>query len=104
MIHKETRLIIFITLICIIPLFTNAQSWAQMENDYNSFLKNKQNDLALSKAREMNSWAMKSAGDTSIYLPISLKLIGNAYENRDSAIFYYDSALNVLEKQNRKYQ
>ena len=103
MIHKDTRLIIFITLICIIPLFTHAQSWAQMENDYNSFLKNKQNDLAVSKAREMYSWAMKSEGDTSIYLPISLKLIGSAYKNSDSAIFYYDSALNVIEKQNRKY-
>ena len=103
MIHKDTRLIIFITLICIIPLFTHAQSWAQMENDYNSFLKNKQNDLAVSKAREMYSWAMKSEGDTSIYLPISLKLIGSTYKNSDSAIFYYDSALNVIEKQNRKY-
>ena len=102
MIHKNTRLIIFITLSCIISLFTNAQSWDEMENDYNSFLKNKQNDLAISKAREMNSWAMKSEGDTSIYLPISLKLIGSAYENSDSAIFYYNSALNVLEKQNRK--
>jgi tetratricopeptide (TPR) repeat protein len=103
MIQKDIRLIVFITLSFIIPLFANAQSWDQMENDYNSFLKNKQNDLAVSKAREMNSWAMKSEGDTSIYLPISLKLIGSAFENSDSAIFYYNSALNVLEKQNRKY-
>ena len=102
MIHKITRLIVFITLSCIIPLFANAQSWDKMENDYNSFLKNKQNDLAVSKAREMNSWAMKSEGDTSIYLPISLKLIGSAFNNNDSAIFYYDAALSILKKQNRK--
>ena len=104
MIHKNTRLIIFITMSCIIPLFTNAQSWAQMENDYNSFLKNKQNDLAISKAREMHSWAMKSEGDTSIYLPISLKLIGNAFinANSDSAIVYFNLALTTLNKQKRE--
>ena len=103
MINKDTRLIVFITLSCIIPLFANAQSWDQMENDYNSFLKNKQNDIAVSKAKEMCSWTIKSEGDTSIYLPISLKLIGNAYKNSDSAIFYYDAALNILKKQKRTY-
>ena len=54
-----------------------AQTWEQMENDYNALLKNKQNDLAVSKAKEIYNWVKKNEGDTCIHLPISLKLIGS---------------------------
>ncbi len=86
----------------IFPGITLAQSWDQMENEYRTLLKNKQNDLALVKAKEMYSWVRTNESDTSIHLPISLKYIGNAFINNDSAIVYYDIALNVLKKQKRE--
>ncbi len=79
-----------------------AQTWEQMENEYNTLLKNKQNDLALVKAKEMYSWVETNESDTSIHLPISLKYFGNAFINNDSAIVYYDMALTILKKQKRE--
>ena len=89
-------LFLFASVLC------DAQNWNQFENEYNALLKNKQNDLALVKAKEMYSWVKTNESDTSIHLPISLKYIGNAFINNDSAIIYYDIALNVLKKQKRE--
>jgi CHAT domain-containing protein len=82
---------------------STAQTWEQMEIEYNSLLKNKKNDLALIKAKEMYNWVKTNESDTSLHLPISLKLVGNSFNIsiNDSALFFYDKALNVLSKQNR---
>ena len=79
-----------------------SQTWDQLETEYNNLLKNKENDLAVTKAKEIYYWVKANESDTSIHLPISLKLIGNAFVNNDSAIVYYDIALNFLKKQKRE--
>ena len=78
-----------------------AQTWNQLETEYNNLTKNKQKDAALIKAKEIYSWVKVNESDTSIHLPFSLNLIGNAFVNNDSAIVYYDIALNILTKQKR---
>ncbi len=95
--------ILFI-LLMVISLADHAQNWELMENEYNSLLKNKQNDLALIKAKEIYSWVKMNESDTSIHLPISLKLIGNSFQafNKDSSITYYDKGLQELFRQNRR--
>ena len=79
-----------------------AQTWNQLEKEYNDLMKNEQNELAVTKAKEIYSWVKVNESDTSIHLPISLKLIGNAFVNNDSAIVYYDFSLNILKKQKRE--
>jgi CHAT domain-containing protein len=89
-------LFLFVSVLC------NAQTWNQLEIEYNTLLKNKQNDLAVNKAKEIYNWVKKNEGDTCIHLPISLKYIGNAFINNDSAILYYDIALAGLKKQKQE--
>ena len=105
MINKNSNIFhyVFIVIFCaIIPCIAHAQSWNQMENEYNNLFKNKENDLAVNKAKEMYNWVKKNESDTCIHLPMSLKYIGNAFINNDSAIAYYDIALNILKKQKRE--
>jgi CHAT domain-containing protein/tetratricopeptide (TPR) repeat protein len=89
-------LFLFVSVLC------NAQSWNQLETEYKNFFKNKQNDLAVNKAKEIYYWVKSNESDTSLHLPISLKYIGNEFINNDSAIAYYDIALNILKKQKRE--
>ena len=79
-----------------------AQTWNQLESEYNTLLNNKKNDSALIKAKEIYSWVKVNEGDTSLHLPISLKLIGNAFINNDSAIKYFETALLILKNQFRE--
>ena len=52
-----------------------SQTWDQLETEYNNLTKNKQNELALNKAKEIYSWVKANESDTSIHLPICFKLI-----------------------------
>ena len=95
------RLVIILFIFCFNSGYT--QTWEQLETEYNTLLNNKKNDSALIKSKEIYSWVKVNEGDTSLNLPISLKLIGNAFMNinKDSAIHYYNLGINVLNKQNR---
>ena len=95
-----TRLVIILFIFCFNSGYT--QTWNQLESDYNTLLNNKKNDSALIKSKEMYSWVKVNEGDTSLNLPISLKLIGNSFENNDSSLFYYELALKNLKIQNRE--
>jgi tetratricopeptide (TPR) repeat protein/CHAT domain-containing protein len=99
--HKHFFLIIFSSFLSI---FLRAQTYDQLETEYNALLKSQQNDLALIKAKEVYSWVKANESDTSIHLPISLKYIGNAFQlfNKDSSITYYDNALDILIAKKRE--
>ena len=94
------QIVIILFIFCFNSGYT--QTWDKLESEYNTLLNNKKNDSALIKAKEMYSWVKVNECDTSLHLPISLKLLGNAFENNDSSLFYYDLALKNLNKQNRE--
>jgi len=53
----------------------------------------------------MNSWLLNNQSDTSLLFAISFRQIGNGFlglKQKDSAIYYYQSSLEALKKQNRK--
>ena len=54
----------------------NAQSWEQMEGEYNALLQTKKHDLAISKAKEMYAWVKKNEGDTKRILDALEKEFG----------------------------
>jgi tetratricopeptide (TPR) repeat protein len=81
-----------------------SQDWNHLETEYNNLLKNKQNDLALKKAKEMNSWALVNQGDSSVKYAVSLRYLGDCFYSlleADSAIIYFKYSLDALTKQNR---
>ena len=94
--------IFIIILFVLLSLGSKAQTWEQFEKDYNNLLDNKQNELALTKAKEMYSWAKENESDTSLHLPISLKFIGNSFLNfnKDSALKYYRYSIEYLKSSN----
>jgi CHAT domain-containing protein/tetratricopeptide (TPR) repeat protein len=95
---KNCVLILFV----LIHIDSKAQTWSQLENEYNTLLNSKNNDLALIKAKEMYSWVKKNESDTSLHLPISLKFIGNSFLNfnKDSALKYYRYSIENLKSSN----
>ena len=98
------RITIYILLLFFgINLNVYSQTWTQLEAEYNLIVKNGQADLQLNKAKEIYSWVNYNENDTSIHLPISLKLIGNSFMEiyPDSSLAYYNFALEILDKQNR---
>lgn len=79
----------------------NAQTWESLKKEYQELMNQKQRDKAFLKAKELYAWVKINEGDTSIHLPVSLKLIGNSSLKIDTALYYYNLGLLILEKQNR---
>jgi len=87
-------------------LFTSAfsQSWKQMESEFYNLLRKNENKIAKNKAFEILTWAKLNHSDTSLILPQSYRLLGDAYysENADSSIFYYKQSKTLLQFQKRQ--
>ncbi len=98
--------VLIVIIVFLFPRITQAQTWEQMENDYENLLNESQNDLALNKAKELKQFALRNEGDTSLKYAVSLRYIGNCFRfnnNNDSAIFYLEKSLSTLKNQNRYY-
>jgi tetratricopeptide (TPR) repeat protein/CHAT domain-containing protein len=76
--------------------------YAKLESVYNRLYEEDKKDSMLLVARQINGWTRENEGDTSLHYATSFRFIGHAFENSDSALFYYESSLCLLEKQNRK--
>ncbi len=61
-------------------------------------------DSALIFAKQMNSWAFKNEGDTSLRYAVSLRYIGNCFHAKipDSTLIYYKKSVSILSNQGRK--
>jgi CHAT domain-containing protein/Tfp pilus assembly protein PilF len=77
------------------------RSYEQMEVDYNRFKSEGMKDSVLLVAREMNEWALKNEGDTSLRYASSFRYIGNGFSDEDSALVYYEKSIDALINQNR---
>jgi len=97
---KQLAVLFFILL----ALGVGAQnrSYDQMEVDYNRFKNEGKKDSVLLVAREMNEWALKNEGDTSLRYAVSFRYIGNGFVNQDSSLVFYAMSLKTLEAQHRK--
>jgi CHAT domain-containing protein len=81
-----------------------AQNWGQLESNYYSCLKIGNYLQAIQLGRAMYNNVDISERDTSVRLAYCSKLIGNAYslaDVEDSALFYYDNGLKLLELQKK---
>jgi tetratricopeptide (TPR) repeat protein len=96
---KQLALVLF----TLLTLGARAQSrsYDQMEVDYNRFKNEGKKDSILLVAREMNEWALRNEGDSSLRYAVSFRYIGNGHLSQDSSLFYYKKSLLFLEKINR---
>ena len=100
---------IFFLLLSLLALSSNAicqsNSYDKLEEAYNQFRKEGKNDSSLIVAKKMNVWALQFEGDTSLNYGVSLMYLGNSFKDlsvEDSALFYWNRSLQILDNQNRE--
>jgi len=94
--------IIFLTLT--LRAFAQTDAYNQLKIQYDSLRKVKNHEGALLVAKQMSIWALQNETDTSLRYAVSLRYMGNCFNELqigDSTLFYWDNSLAILEKQNR---
>jgi tetratricopeptide (TPR) repeat protein/CHAT domain-containing protein len=78
--------------------------YEELKAAYDQFRKEGKNDSSLSAAKKMNAWALQFETDSSLRYAVSLRHVGNSFNSLsryDSALYYWNKSLEVLEKQQR---
>ncbi len=85
-------------------LFAQKDTYDQLKTQYDSLRKAENFEGALVAAKQMNTWALKNETDTSLRYAVSLRQVGNIFmklQIGDSALFYWNKSISILEKQKR---
>ena len=82
--------------------YSQNYDYDNFQKKYKHYSNENKLDSALFFARQMNSWALKNEGDTSLRFAVSYRYIGNCFTLADSALYYYDLSLLILKKQKRE--
>ncbi len=98
-------------LIFLLLLFTFSQMgygqsdvYEELKKTYDQLRKEGKNDNSLVVAKKMNTWALQFETDSSLRYAVSLRYVGNSFSGlsqNDSALYYWNKSLAVLEKQQR---
>ena len=78
--------------------------YEELKVAYDQFRKEGKNDSSLIAAKKMNAWALQFETDSSLKYAVSLRYVGisfNSLSRTDSALYYWNKSLEVLEKQQR---
>ena len=98
---KSISLFVFLFL----SYFANSQdTYISLKSQYDRFRKEEKHGSALLVSKQMNVWALQNETDTSLRYAVTFRYIGNCYYQvsvDDSALYYWDRSLIILEKQNR---
>ena len=75
-----------------------------LDETYQKHISENKIDSALFFAKQLNAWALKNEGDTSLRYAISLRYIGNCFDELgtiDSSLLYWNESLRILKEQKR---
>jgi tetratricopeptide (TPR) repeat protein len=78
--------------------------YEELKAAYDQFRKEGKNDSSLTAAKKMNAWALQFETDSSLRYAVSLRYVGISFislSRTDSALYYWNKSLEVLEKQQR---
>ncbi len=78
--------------------------YEELKVAYDQFRKEGKNDSSLTAAKKMNAWALQFETDSSLRYAVSLRYVGISFTSlsrNDSALYYWNKSLEVLEKQQR---
>ncbi len=87
-------------------LKSQSNHYDKLKSQYNLLLEQEKHDSALILAKQMNAWALQNETDSAFHYAVSLRFIGECYDNlkiTDSAFNYWRNSIVVLKKQNRFY-
>ena len=94
-----------LTLVCFKNInYAQNINYESLKEKYESYRNESKLDSALFFAKQINSWAFKNEGDTSLRYAVSLRYIGNCFHSKipDSTLFYYEKSLLILSNQGRE--
>ena len=100
----KQRLFLFFFINVCLSLNAQQNHYNQLKVHYDSLRKVENHESALLVAKQMNVWALQNETDTSLRYAVSLRYVGNCFNELqigDSTLFYWDNSLAILEKQNR---
>jgi tetratricopeptide (TPR) repeat protein len=79
------------------------EEFKKLKNNFDRFRNEEKNDSVLITAKQMNVWALKNNGDTSVAYISSFISIGAAFSSLnqiDSALFYFKVSLMKFKNEN----
>jgi CHAT domain-containing protein len=84
--------------------YSQKSDYDYFQKKYEYYSNENKLDSALFFAKQMNFWAFKNEGDSSLRYAISYRYQGNCFSDMeliDSSIYYWNESVNILNKQNR---
>ena len=78
--------------------------YEELKAAYDQFRKEGKHESSLTAAKKMNAWALQFETDSSLRYAVSLRYVGISFislSRTDSALYYWNKSLEVLEKQQR---
>ena len=101
------RFILFtVSILFSLTLRSQSDQFERLKTQFDSCQKNKLHEQALNIAKQMNSSVLRMETDSSLRYAVSYRYIGNSYSSMhldDSAIYYWNKSLAILNNQNRLY-
>lgn len=84
--------------------YSQIREYETFKEKYEKYKTENNLDSALIFAKQMNSWAFKNEGDTSLRYAVSTRYIGNCFHSKipDSTLIYYKKSVSILSDQGRK--
>ncbi|MFZ9236772.1 MAG: hypothetical protein ACO22X_11180, partial [Algoriphagus sp.] len=84
--------------------FGQSGVYEELKKTYDQFRQEGNYDSSLAVAKKINAWAFQIETDSSLRYAVSLRYVGNSFDDltlNDSAVYYWNKSLEVLEKQQR---
>ena len=84
--------------------YAQSDVYEELKAAYDQFRQEGNYDSSLTVAKKMNAWALQFETDSSLRYAVSLRFVGNSFSGlsqNDSALYYWNKSLEVLEKQQR---
>jgi tetratricopeptide (TPR) repeat protein len=84
--------------------YSQSDVYEELKNAYDQLRQEGNYDSSLVVAKKMNAWALQFEKDSSLRYAVSLRYVGNSFSGlsfNDSALYYWNKSLVVLEKQRR---
>jgi tetratricopeptide (TPR) repeat protein len=102
--YQRNRTVVFFFFGITFSVYSQGNIYDELNSQYKRLIQEQQLDSALIFAKQMNSWALKNEGDTSLRFAVSFRCIGNCLQGNisDSSLIFYKKSVSILSNQGRK--
>lgn len=102
--YQRNRTVVFFLFGITFSVYSQGNIYDELNSQYKRLIQEQKLDSALIFAKQMNSWALKNEGDTSLRYAVSFRYIGNCLQGNisDSSLIFYKKSVSILSNQGRK--